>query len=419
MLALARLSPVDPVEQLINANDFSTNQLEFAEIYEKTSIKNGLNKAPFYFTINRSNYQKDYYTFANPLKKSLFNTFLKGNYSYEKTELIYEALIQQAHNSSNNIDLSFDMLSPEKLLSTWEKDYSQNILIMNAITDLKESKNVSHALIPAIRFHGRDNTFHQAFTSFFKLDWGNSLSDGKLATSKISRSLPITIFILILSVIGSGVLGFLFGIWFYRAPSLWTKVLEQIFYILKSIPLFVFALFMLNTFTTSEISPILKIFPSVNAYGWSSSSGFWVNLSRNLNQLILPVCSIIFLNIPYISRQVKTSLSRENRANYNKTAQMKGLSQADVYRHKLRNIRGILVTIFSSMVISGLAGSVIIEYIFNIPGMGRLLLNSVRENDLVVMMPIVLILFILSSLVMLISDLLYKKYNPQISISNA
>ena len=77
------------------------------------------------------------------------------------------------------------------------------------------------------------------------------------------------------------------------------------------------------------------------------------------------------------------------------------------------------MTIFSSMVISGLAGSVIIEYIFNIPGMGRLLLNSVRENDLVVMMPIVLILFILSSLVMLISDLLYKKYNPQISISNA
>ena len=418
MLALTRLSPIDPVEQLIDANDFATDQIAFAKIYEQTAIKNELNKAPFYFTMNRSNYSKDFYSIANPLKKQFFYTFLQANYGFQQIETYYNNIYEIAENSNQSILLNTSKKKATELIHQWEIELQGNQEIMKHIEVLKASKNNSKALLPKFIFHGSNNTFHSTFKQFITLNWGKSLNDGKSATKKILSALPITLFILFISVIVSMVFGVLFGTWFHRSPSKLTEFIEQLFYILKSIPLFVFALFMLNSFTTSEISPLLKIFPSVNAYGWSSNSSLWSNLIRNFNQLILPILCIVFLSIPYIARLIKTTLNRENAAVYNKTAMMKGLDEKQIFKHKLKNIRGILVTLVSNKLIAGLTGSVIIEYIFNIPGIGRLLLDSIRENDLTVLMPIVLIVFIFSTIVMLFSDILYQRFNPQIKLTD-
>ncbi len=418
MLALARMSPVDPVERLIDGNDFSTNQKEFAEIYQQTSIKNGLNKAPFYFSLNRSNYHKSFYSIANPLKKSITHHFLQANYDFKSIVHCFDAIYNES-NTENIEDLwNYQSSTPEELMASWEIKLNQFQDIKTKIDLLKASKNNRSAWIPSLFFHGKNNRFHDTLITFFTMNWGNSLSDGKSAQSKIFNALPLTLLILLLNVIFGIGIGLLLGIWFHKSSSIWTKSIEQLLYVLKSIPLFVFALFMLNSFTTSEISPLLKIFPAVNAYGWSTNSGFWVNVGRNFNQLILPVLCLVILGVAYVSRLVKTSLNRESSAIYNQTAMMKGLPKSQVLKHKLNNIRGIIVTLISNKLIAGIGGSVIIEYIFNIPGMGRLFLDSVRENDLVVMMPIVLIIFIFSSIVMLVSDLLYMRFNPQISVGN-
>lgn len=418
MLALVRLSPIDQVEQLIDANDFTTDQLAFSNIYEKTVRKNNMNVAPFYFSLQRSNYSKEFYSIANPIKKRFFLTLLQDNYDYKAIESFYSSLSESRLFTSNINLLNSTKKSATKLINEWESTLTQHPDLLKKIVAVKNSKNNKKALIPKLLFHGKNNAFHNTFTDFISLNWGNSLNDGKSATKKIFSALPITLFMLLISVLGSVFIGIILGIWFHNSPSRLTSLIEQFLYILKSIPLFVFALFMLNTFTTSEISPFLKIFPSVNAYGWSSSSGFWSNIGRNFNQLILPIMCIICLSVAYIARLVKQALNRENAAIYNKTALMKGMDKSQVFKHKLKNIRGILVTLISNKIIAGLAGSVIIEYIFNIPGMGRLLLDSIRENDIAVLMPIVLIIFIFSSLVMLTSDLLYQRYNPQISLSN-
>ncbi len=424
MLALTRISPVDPIEQLIDANDFSTDRLEYAEIYSNTAKRYKLAKPNFYFTLTRSNYTKDYYSLSNPIQKQLYTILLQSNYSYEDTENLYLFLQRiSAKNPDNELAKFHNYRTKSDLFTFLEKHLEQGEESTNTeelkthLDSLKSSKSSSYSFLPKLIYFGKDNLFHSNFASLLTFNWGTSIIDGKTAKTKIFPALKITLLLLFMSMIlGYGV-GILLGIWMHRKHSFFNKAIEQFLYIIKSVPLFVLALFLLVAFTTAEFSPFLKIFPSVNAYGWSSSNGFFANLSRNFNQLILPTICVALYSAAYISRQVKSTLNREKIAQYNTTANMKGIHKSGLFSHRFKNIKGILITMIGNGLISSFSGALIIEYIFNIPGIGRLLLSSIRQNDLSVLLPIILLLFLISSTVLLISDLLYKRFNPKISLS--
>ncbi len=423
---LISFSPVDPIDQLITSDEFTTDNIAYAEIYEKTAKENKLDLPPFYFSMTKSNYNKAYFSIVHPIKKRVFDLLLKENYSFHSIELLYGELMvsSQEHSSSPFLDV-WSKSSASELLEYWKEavrksDQQEDFTaIKTAIEQVESSRKMIFSWKPGFFYFGKDNAFHQHMINLFSLKWGRSLNDGKLAKSKIYSALPITFFLLLLSVICSTLLGVLLGIWFHASPSRFTKWMEHSFYILKSIPLFVFALFLLNALTTNEISPFLKLFPAVNAYGWSPSNTFFENLGRNFHQLILPLICLVLWGLPYITRLVKSSLNRETLRMYHTTARMKGLSFQAVNLHKVKNIRGIIVTIIGNKLIGGLAGALIIEYVFNIPGMGRLLIETIKENDINVLIPIALMLFVFGSLILLISDILYRVYNPTISFQDA
>lgn len=421
MLFLARLSPVDPVEQLIDANDFSTDKISYAEIYARTSKKHELNLPSFYFSLTKSNYQAAFYQLANPLQKDFYRRLLDENYAYKDIEKLYETILP-VWKSNEEINFFEEQKNTTETLKEWQSLAQESAHLKSLHTQLaqlNQSKTISHSLLPRFIWHGSENRFHSSFKKLFSFQWGNSLIDGKSAKTKIFSALKLTLLLMLMSLIVAYGLGIPLGIWFHRSKNKITSTIESFLYVLKSLPLFVFALLMLSTFTTAEISPLLKIFPAVNAYGWAGQSSFWEKLATNINQLILPTICIALYSIAYIARQVKTSLNRENRELYNTTSKMKGLSPKAIFSHRFRNIRGILITMIGNGIIGSFSGTLIIEYIFNIPGMGRLLLNSIRQNDLNVLLPIVLLLFIISSVVLLTSDLLYRKYNPKIAFQDA
>ena len=424
MLALTRLSPVDPIQQLIDAHDYSTDKQEQAETYSSTAKRLGYNKPPFYLSLTKSNYEAEFYRFTYPLKKQFFSRFLDENYSYETTSNLYDKLQVLRSQNSNEVIENFDETPTASILIAnlrTEIIAQDSIESFNALTplidQLIESKNSKYSLLPRFIFFGKDNQFHSKLISITSLQWGNSIIDGKPASYKIFMAFRITLMLLIMALIVGYTLGIYLGIWFHRKPqSLVTRFLEPLFYALRSLPLFVFALILLVVFTTAELSPMLKIFPAVNAYGWSSTDSFLANFTKNFNQLILPTLCISIYSLSYISRQVKTSLEREKSALYNTTGKMKGINSWQLFLHRFRNIRSILITMIGSGIVSGFAGAVLIEYIFNIPGIGRLILDSVKSNDLVILLPAALILFVASSITLLISDLLYRYYDPKIAI---
>jgi peptide/nickel transport system permease protein len=100
---------------------------------------------------------------------------------------------------------------------------------------------------------------------------------------------------------------------------------------------------------------------------------------------------------------------------YVRTARAKGLrQQAVIYRHALRNAMIAPLTIVGLLVANLASGTVIIEIVFNVPGVGRLLINSVSRRDYPIMQGIILVTALIYIVASLIVDLLYSVLDPRV-----
>jgi len=114
---------------------------------------------------------------------------------------------------------------------------------------------------------------------------------------------------------------------------------------------------------------------------------------------------------------MESSLSNELNKLYARTALSKGLTyKAMIKKHGFKNALLPIITLLSSAVPGTIAGSVIIESIFNIPGLGRLIYESVLTADWNVVFGVVFLVAIITSISFLISDVLYAKVNPKIQL---
>jgi len=144
--------------------------------------------------------------------------------------------------------------------------------------------------------------------------------------------------------------------------------------------------------------------------------GFWTWLIEWCRHLALPVICETYAGFAFLSRQMRSSLLEQIRQDFVRTARAKGLSERVVIlRHATRNALIPVITLFGSLLPFLLAGSVIIEYLFSIPGMGQLFFESVLERDYHMLMGIETVSALLTLFGILISDVLYVMVNPTIS----
>jgi len=124
---------------------------------------------------------------------------------------------------------------------------------------------------------------------------------------------------------------------------------------------------------------------------------------------------MIIHSIPYLIRQVRASLIESISHDYYQMAISKGVTKrAALIKHVLPNGLLPIITIISGWLPKVLGGSLIIEVIFNIPGMGRLLFQSIFNDDWNVMMGILLLVSIFTLVFYLIGDIIYARLSPQI-----
>ena len=124
-------------------------------------------------------------------------------------------------------------------------------------------------------------------------------------------------------------------------------------------------------------------------------------------------------DLAIVMRQTHQLYNNEKGKPYILAARMKGLlAKERSNKHISLNARPQLLTMISSGVASAFAGSLVIEYIFNIPGVGRLLLDSIRYGDRPVLIGIVLLLFLTSSLIFLLAAILYRYFDPRLKASD-
>ena len=163
---------------------------------------------------------------------------------------------------------------------------------------------------------------------------------------------------------------------------------------------------------------ILMIFFLVLIFGWMPPIVYvslWEDPTSNLKQLFFPAVALGFSNMAFIARVTRSAMLEVFREDYIRTARSKGLREAVVvFRHALKNALLPVVTISGYEFGRLMAGTIIIEVIFMVPGMGRLLVTSIFHRDFPMIQAVIVLITVLVLVLNMALDLLYAWLNPRI-----
>ncbi len=162
------------------------------------------------------------------------------------------------------------------------------------------------------------------------------------------------------------------------------------------------------------MGPILALV--VGLYlGWLPTGGLDPRYGMTPERLILPVITLALPQIAIISRLMRASMIEVIRSNYIRTARAKGLSSGAVlFRHALRSAILPLVSYLGPASAALLTGSIVIEQVFQLPGIGRQFVQAALQRDYTVVMGVVILYASLIIVLNLIADLLYAALNPKV-----
>ncbi|MGA7878087.1 MAG: ABC transporter permease [Desulfoferrobacter sp.] len=250
----------------------------------------------------------------------------------------------------------------------------------------------------------------------FTLDFGNSFKDHRPVLEKIAERLPITIQLNAISIFLVYLIAIPFGVFSAtHADTLTDRVLTLFFFFLYSLPSFWVAVLLIMFFGGGDFLDIFPVYgiSSIGAGSWSLFH--W--LTDRLWHLVLPVTCLTYGGLAYLSRLTRAEMLEVIREDYIRTARAKGLSERIViFKHALRNALLPIITLLAFLLPAMFGGSVIIESIFSIPGMGQLGFESVLSRDYPVIMAITTISALLTLAGLLISDILYATLDPRIKL---
>jgi peptide/nickel transport system permease protein len=239
----------------------------------------------------------------------------------------------------------------------------------------------------------------------FQGDLGRSVTYREDVAKLLSKRFPITIYIGAITFIIATILGVLGGMFAaLRRGKLGDQIITPLSYIGITIPVFWLGVLMIYAFG-------LKLH-------WLPTSGYtspFSDFGLSTRQLIMPVICGAVTQIAMLSRQMRSSVLEVVRQDYVRTAWSKGLSERlIVLKHVLKNSLIPIITLMGFAIGGIFGGSVLVESVFNIPGIGRLMVSSIFAQDYVVVQSCTLIFAIIVLVSNLAVDMSYGWLDPRI-----
>ncbi|MBI3271699.1 MAG: ABC transporter permease [Planctomycetes bacterium] len=268
--------------------------------------------------------------------------------------------------------------------------------------------------------YGLDQPWYRRYGSWLSrvatLDFGKSMNpkDRRPVWELIRQALPITLVLNFWSLLLIYLVGLPIGIYSASRQYTWLdRTLTIALFVLYSLPSFWVATNCLLLLCGGDY---LRLFPitAMTEQCCADREGFGALLHRGWH-LFLPVAVLTYASFAFTSRQMRVGMLEQIRQDYVRTSRAKGLSERMVIlKHALRNSLIPVVTLFGDLLPALLGGSVIVEQIFSVPGMGRLDFEAITQKNFTVVMGITTISALLTLVGILISDLLYVAVNPKI-----
>jgi peptide/nickel transport system permease protein len=273
----------------------------------------------------------------------------------------------------------------------------------------------------AIReLYGLDRPLHVQYANWLlrvaRLDFGRSLQpDGKPVLTKIGERLPITLFLNLVEMVIIVALAVPIGVLSAtRQHSVFDRVTTVFVFLGFATPDFWLALLLMILFGVQLGWLPISGLRSLN---WEYLS-FWQQQWDLVSHLLLPILVATFGGLAGFSRYMRQSMLEVVRQDYVQTARAKGLAEGVVIgKHALRNALLPVVTILGLSLPALIGGSIIVESIFAIPGMGQLMVQAVFARDYPLIMGNLVIVATLTLVANLVADISYGLVDPRIRMA--
>lgn len=236
-------------------------------------------------------------------------------------------------------------------------------------------------------------------------DFGESLQYHRPVSELVSQRLPVTITLAVYAMLLVILIAFPLGLLGTQKPG---GGLDTVITVLSQIGMAV-PQFFIGILLTFFFGIVLRVF-TVGGY-----VSYQENLGAFLRFLILPSVAVAIPKCSSMIRYIRNSVVAEKRLDYVRTARAKGNSEEKVLlNHVLINSMMPVITMLAMMAADVLAGSIVVEQVFNIPGLGRLLITSIANRDYPVVQAIVIYIACAVVVMNTIAEVLYHKMDPRV-----
>ena len=239
-------------------------------------------------------------------------------------------------------------------------------------------------------------------------DFGDSLWFKAPVMEELAERIPVTLELTVVSMLIAVVFAVPLGIISALTPECWIDYAARVVTLVGiSMPVFLVG--------------ILIILFLVHIFDWLPPLGYkpiWVDPGANLQQIIFPAITLALYEMAFVARVTRSAMMEIIREDYMRTARSKGLSESVVvFRHGLKNALLPVLTTSGWIFARLFGGTVIIETIFLVPGMGRILIESIFQRDYTMIQAEIVIIAMFIVTINLVVDLLYGLLDPRIRYS--
>lgn len=233
---------------------------------------------------------------------------------------------------------------------------------------------------------------------------GVSLGIGQSVFSELNSRFPVTLALLTGAILVAIVIGCGAGIFSALRGGIVGKVVDVLAVPGLSVPNFWLALLLIAGFAVTW-----ELFPATGFVAFSTSPLEWAR------SLVLPVLALGLGQMTVLAKQTRDSMQEVLQSPFIHALRANGISERKiVYKHALRNAALLVVTVAGLLVIGALAGAVVIEQIFVLPGLGSLVVSATAGKDLPVIQGVALYFTLIVVAVNLLVDLAYGWLNPKV-----
>jgi len=241
----------------------------------------------------------------------------------------------------------------------------------------------------------------------FQGSLGNSLLDKQAVIGILNQRLPVTLSLVIGSTVVATVVGVVLGVASSRGRAVTARVIDVLSIIGLAVPSFWLGLLLISVFSVQ-----FRLFPAIGYVAIEDSLSGWAS------SLVLPVTALALAGITAIAKQTREAMLDTLGSDFVRNLRANGIPERSiVFKHALRSSALRIVTISGLLFVGALGGSVVIEQVFGLPGLGSLAVFATTAKDIPVIQGIAVYFTLLVVAANLLTDISYGWINPKVRTS--